>query len=163
MSQTPEAQPPDTSFKVNGVTVRPVGAGKKKKKQTSSIWKHVVEFTPATRDGKNVKCMVKIPARWPHVGLVARLHLGIDATSCQAERNFSALKLIVSDLRSNTSPAKVEKTIFLRLNKHLIPGLGKVLRDLDALTEERKSNKEAAVNAKNAAAGSTDVSPISVS
>ena len=76
---------------------------------------------------------------------------------------FSALKLIVSDLRSNTSPAKVEKTIFLRLNKHLIPGLGKVLRDLDALTEERKSNKEAAVNAKNAAAGSTDVSPISVS
>ena len=61
MSQTPEAQPPDTSFKVNGVTVRPVGAGKKKKKQTSSIWKHVVEFTPATRDDKNVKCMVKIP------------------------------------------------------------------------------------------------------
>ena len=104
LCQTPDAQPPDTSFKVNGVTVRPIGAGTKRKKQTSSIWKHVVAFTPATRDGKNLKCMVKI-----------------------------------------------------------IPGLGKVLRDLDALTAERKSNKEAAVNAKNAAAGPTDVSPVSVS
>ena len=104
LSQPPDAQPPDTSFKVNGVTGQPIGAGTKRKKQTSSIWKHVVEFTPATRDGKNVKCMVKI-----------------------------------------------------------IPGLGKVLRDLDALTAERRSNKEAAVNAKNAAAGSTDVSHVSVS
>ena len=58
MSQTPDAQPLDTSFKVNGVTVQPIGAGTKRKKQTSSIWKHV-EFTPATRDGKNVECMVK--------------------------------------------------------------------------------------------------------
>ena len=104
LSQTPDAQPHDASFKVNGVTVEPIGAGTKRKKQASSIWKHVVEFTPATRGGKNVKCMVKI-----------------------------------------------------------IPGLGKVLRDLDALTAERKSSKEAAVNAKNAAAGLTDVFPVSVS
>ena len=69
----------------------------------------------------------------------------------------------MSDLRSNTSPVKVDKTIFLRLNKHLIPGLGKMLRDLDALTAERKSKTETAVNAKNAAAGPTDVSPVSVS
>ena len=61
LSQTPDAQPPDTSFKVNGVTVQPIGAGTKRKKKTPSNWKHVVEFTPATRDGKNVKCMVKIP------------------------------------------------------------------------------------------------------
>ena len=101
LSQTPDAQPPDTSFEVNGVTVQPIGAGTKRKKQTSSIWKHVVAFTPATRGGKNVKCMVKI-----------------------------------------------------------IPGLGKVLRDLDALTAERKSNKGAAVNAKNAAAGPTRMFPL---
>ena len=87
---------------------------------------------------------VVVPARWPHVGLVARLYLGVDATSCQAERNFSALKLIVSDLRAKSSPGKVEKTIFLRLNKHLIPGLGKVLGDLDVLKDERKSSREAA-------------------
>ncbi|CAN0425948.1 unnamed protein product, partial [Laminaria digitata] len=86
-------------------------------------------WKPRAVDGLDKSGNVFVPARWPHVGLVARLHLGIDATSCRAERNFSALKLIVSDLRSNTSPAKVENTIFLRLSKHLIPGLGKVLRD----------------------------------
>ena len=46
----------------------------------------------------------------------------------------------------------------------IIPGLWKVLRDLDALTAERKSNKEAVrVNAKNAAASPTDVSSVLVS
>ncbi|CAM9621870.1 unnamed protein product, partial [Hapterophycus canaliculatus] len=55
--------------------------------------------------------------RWPHVGLVARLFAGIDTTSCQAEMNVSALKLVVRDLRSSTSPAKVEQTVFLRLNR----------------------------------------------
>ena len=65
LSQTPDAQSPDTSFKVNGVTVQPIGAGTKRKKQTSSIWKHVVEFTPATRDGKIVKCMPRFHfPRW---------------------------------------------------------------------------------------------------
>ena len=88
------------------------------------------------------------------------LYLGVDATSCESERNFSALKLIVSDLRAKSSPGKVEKTIFLRLNKHLIYGLRKVLGDLDALKDERKSSREAPVNAKDAAAGLTNVSPI---
>ena len=91
------------------------------------------------------------------------LYLGVDATSCQAGRNFSALELIVSDICAKSSPGKVNKTIFHRLNKHLIPGLGKVLGDLDALKEERKSSREAAVNAKDAAAGLTNVSPISIS
>ena len=56
------------------------------------------------------------------------------------------------------SPAKVEKTLFLRLNRHLIPGLGQILRGLDALGDERKSNTEAAVAAKNAAAGPAVIS-----
>ena len=55
---------------------------------------------------------------------------GIDTTSCQPERNFSALKLVVSDLWSRMSPVRVEHTVFLRLNKHLIPGLNKVLVSL---------------------------------
>ena len=130
---------------------------------TDSTFTPLEYWKPRAVNGLDKSRNVVVPARWPHVSLVARLHLGIDAASCQAERNVSALKLIVSDLRSNTSPDKVEKTIFLSLNKHLIPGLGKVLKDFDALTAERKSNKEAAVNAKNAAAGPTDVSPVSVS
>ena len=36
---------------------------------------------------------VVVPARWPHVGLLVRLYAGIDTTTtCQAKRNFSALK-----------------------------------------------------------------------
>ena len=94
----------------------------------------------------------------PYDEVWARLYAGVDATSCQAERNFSALKLTASDLRANRSPAKVERTLFLRLNRHLIPGLGQILRGLDAFGDERKSNTEAAVAAKNAAAGPTAVS-----
>ena len=120
-------------------------------------------WQPRAVDGLDKSGNVVVPARWPHVGLVARLYLGVDATSCQAERNFSALRLIVSDLRSKSSPGKVEKTVFVRLNKHLIPGLGKVLEDLDALKDERIPSREAAVNAKDAAAGLANVSPISIS
>ena len=118
----------------------------------------VLEWKPRVTDGLNKSGNVVLPARWPHVGLVARLYAGVDATSCQAERNFSALKLTASDLRANMSPAKVEKTLFLRLNRHLIPGLGQILRGLDALGDERKSNTEAAVAAKNAAAGPAVIS-----
>ena len=119
----------------------------------------VLEYwKPRVTDGLNMSGNVVLPARWPHVGLVARLYAGVDATSCQAERNFFGLKLTASDLRANMSPAKVEKTLFLRLNRHFIPRLGPILRGLDALGDERKSNTEAAVAAKNAAAGPTVVS-----
>ena len=44
--------------------------------------------------------------------------------------------------------------MFLRLNKHLIPGLNKVLVGLhDELKEERKANADAAVAAKNSVSG----------
>ena len=46
----------------------------------------------ATRsvDGINPSGKVLVPARWPHIGLLARLYAGVDTTtSCQAERNFS--------------------------------------------------------------------------
>ena len=43
-------------------------------------------------DGVDPSGKIVVPARWPHIGLLARLYAGIDTTSCQAERNFSALK-----------------------------------------------------------------------
>ena len=71
---------------------------------------------------------------------------GIDTTSCQAERNFSAHKLVVSDLRSRMSSVRrVEQTVFLR-KKNLIPGLNKELLSLQGLKEERKANADAAKN-----------------
>ena len=79
----------------------------------------------ATRsvDGIDPSGKVVVPARWPHIGLLAKLYAGVDTTSCQAERNFSALKRVVSDMQAGTLPHKVEKMLLLRLNRHLIPGL----------------------------------------
>ena len=97
------------------------------------------------------------PARWPHVGLVARVFAVIDTTSCQAERNFSSLKLVVSDLRASLGAEKIEKILFLRLNRHLIPGLGKVVRELESLKEERDGAADVAFITK-----TTDVAIIAL-
>ena len=80
---------------------------------------------------------------------------GIDTTSCQAERNFFALELVVSDLRSRMSLVRVELTLFLRLNKHTYnPGPNKVLVSLHGLKEEeRKVNADAAVAEANSVLG----------
>ena len=52
-------------------------------------------------------------------------------------RVYRNLKLVVSDLRASLGAEKIEKILFLRLNSHLIPGLGKVVRELESLKEER--------------------------
>jgi hypothetical protein len=44
----------------------------------------------------------------------------VDSTSCQAERNFSTLKHLLSHLRASMRPSKVDKIMFLRCNRHLI-------------------------------------------
>jgi len=82
---------------------------------------------------------------------------GISTTRCQEERNFSALKLVVSNLRSKMSPVRVEQTVFMELNKHVTPGLNKVLVSLHGLKKERKPNADAAVAAKNSVSGDKSV------
>ena len=57
----------------------------------------------------------------PFLALIARLYNGIESTSCQAERNFSALAFLIGHLRSTTAPGKVERLMFLRLNRLFIP------------------------------------------
>lgn len=78
-----------------------------------------------------------VEAGLPHLALIARLYNGIESTSCQTERNFSALSFLIGSLRSQISPNKVERLMFLRLNRLFIPEV-KALHD--------------AVEAKNAAA-----------
>ena len=73
--------------------------------------------------------------RWPHLALLARLHAGVDNTSCEAERNFSALALTASDLRSSLSPDKIKQMLFLRQNGDLIPEVGKYQREMACLKE----------------------------
>ena len=56
-----------------------------------------------------------------HLALLACLYHGVEATSCQSERNFSALAFRIAHLRSSMAPFKVEQMMFLRLNQDYIP------------------------------------------
>ncbi|CAB1115904.1 unnamed protein product [Ectocarpus sp. CCAP 1310/34] len=59
---------------------------------------------------------VTSPAEMPYLAFIARLHLGIEATSCQAERNFSALAHLIGDFRCNMLSHRVERMMLVRLN-----------------------------------------------
>ena len=60
-------------------------------------------------------------AAMPHLALLARLYHEVEATSCQAVRNFSALALLIGNMRSSMGAFKVEQIMFLRLNQRFIP------------------------------------------
>ena len=94
-----------------------------------------------------------MPVRWPHIGLLTRLYAGIDTTSCQAERNFFALKQVLSNMRAGTLAHKTEKMLLFRLNRHLIPGFARVEQELDALKVKWGAQEAASVAAQNARAG----------
>ena len=63
---------------------------------------------------------VTSPAEMPYLALLARLYHGVEATSCQAERNFSAFANLIGDLRNSMLASKVEGMMFIRLNKHMV-------------------------------------------
>ena len=46
-------------------------------------------------------------ARWSHLSLLARLYVGVDSISCQAERNFSILNYTLDNLRTGLAVDKV--------------------------------------------------------
>ena len=56
-------------------------------------------------------------AAMPHLALLARLYHGVEATSCQAARNVSALALLIGNMRSSMGAFMVEQMMFLRLNQ----------------------------------------------
>ena len=63
----------------------------------------------------------EVKAGLPYLALTARLYHGIESTSSQSERNFSALGFLIGSLRNSMLPAKVERMMFLRLNRLYIP------------------------------------------
>ena len=77
---------------------------------------------------------VTTPAEMPYLAFLTRLYHGVEATSCQAERNFSALANLIGDLRSNMLASKVELMMFIRLNKHMVDEV----RDFDARKQRQK-------------------------
>ena len=93
----------------------------------------------------------------PFLALIARLYNGIESTSCQAERNFSALAFLIGHLRSTTAPGKVERLMFLRLNRLFVPDI-KALHDaVEAKKAAADWCKERVAQVEAAAAGSTIV------
>ena len=78
---------------------------------------------------------VTSPAEMPYLAFIARLYHGIEATSCQAERNVSALAHLIGYLRRRLLESKAEHMVFIRLNRQLI-GEG---RDLDAAVAQARA------------------------
>ena len=77
------------------------------------------------------------PAEMPYLAFLALLYQGVEATinSCQAQRKFSALADLIGDLRSNMLASKVERMMFIGLNKHMVDEV----RDLDAAKAKAKA------------------------
>ena len=102
-----------------------------------------------SRRGTDSACLttgtVTSPAEMPYLALLARLYHKIEATICQAERNFSALANLIGDLRSNMLASKVERMMFIRLNKPMVDEV----HDLDAA--KAKAKTRAAKTAKQSA------------
>ena len=63
---------------------------------------------------------VTSPGEMPYLAFIARLYHGIEAPSCQAERFFSELAHLIGYLRSRMLASKVERMIFIWLNRHSI-------------------------------------------
>ena len=63
------------------------------------------------------------------------MYHGIEATNYQAERFLSELAHLIGDLRSSMAASKVERTMFIRLNRHLIDEV----RELDAAVAQARA------------------------
>ena len=89
----------------------------------------------------------------PHLAFLARLYHGVEATSCQAERNFYALALLMGNMRSSRDAFKVEQMMFLRLNQRCIPEIAAYNRVIDRQEARRNQCREDTDKAQKEGAG----------
>ena len=92
-------------------------------------------------------------AAMPHLALLARLYHEVEATSCQAERNFSDLALLIGNMRSSMGAFKVGQMMFLRLNQRCIPEIGAYNRVIDTQQARRNQCREDTDKAQDDKAG----------
>ena len=95
-------------------------------------------------------------AEMPYLMFIARLYHGVEATSCQVKRFFSALVHLIGDLRSRMLASKVERMMFIRLNGHLIDEV----RELDATVAQPRAR--VANSAQESVAAHEEMSNMSV-
>ena len=91
------------------------------------------------RRGTDSVCLttstVTSPAELPYLAFIARLYHGIEATSCQAELIFSAPAYLFGYLHSRMLTNKVERMMFIRLNRNLVDEVS----DLDAAVAQARA------------------------
>ena len=61
------------------------------------------------------------PPDLPYLALPARRYQRVEATICQAERNFSSLSFLIGTLRASMTPFKVEQMMFVISNQGCLP------------------------------------------
>ena len=93
------------------------------------------------------------PPDLSHLALLARLHHSVEATSCQAGRNFSPLFFFIGTLRASISPLKVEQTMFMKLNQGCLPEVQKYNAVIAAQQERRSQCVQDVQSAQEAVAG----------
>ena len=96
-----------------------------------------------------------VPPDLPHLELLARLYHGVEATSCQAERNFYSLPVLIGTLRASMSPFKVEQMMFPKLNQGCVPEVQTYNAVIAAHQERRSQCVQDVQSAQEAVAGET--------
>ena len=67
------------------------------------------------------------PEEFPLLSILAAKHGAYRSTSCQPERNFSQLGILLDRLRQSLSTEKAARLLSLRLNKSLVNGISDIL------------------------------------
>ena len=92
------------------------------------------------------------PLDLPHLAFLARFYRGVEATRCQAERNFSSLSVLIDTSRVSMSPFQVEQMMFLKLIQGCLPEVQKYNAVIAAQQERRSQSVQDVQSAQQAAA-----------
>ena len=95
------------------------------------------------------------PPDLPHLASLAHFYRGVEATRCQAERNFSSLSVLIDTSRASISPFQVEQMMFLKLIQGCLPEVQKNNAVIAAQQERRGQCVQDVQSAQESAAGET--------
>jgi len=92
-------------------------------------------------------------AKFPMLAMFARVFLSADTTSCQSERDFSALAFCMNNLRLSMRQDRVEMMMFLKPNKGMIPEIRSYNEKLAKMQTVQSNGFDKAVRAQADGAG----------
>lgn len=107
------------------------------------------ESKPRLDDDGNVRELAKFPI----LSMIARAFHSADTTSCQSERDFSALAVCMSNVRQSMIQDRVGMMMFLRLNSGVIPEMVWYNENMAKLKKAQSDGHVKAVKAQAAGAG----------